>query len=64
MRYTGLVLATIVLFAVSGCSAARSIEQWKCDNWGMCHFGIQPSQPCGPSASQPVPMEFYETPPY
>ncbi|MCY3008408.1 MAG: hypothetical protein NTY42_01085 [Planctomycetota bacterium] len=21
----------------------RSIEQWKCDNLGMCHFGTRPS---------------------
>ena len=62
MRYTNLVLATIVLFAVSGCSAARGIEQWKCDKLGMCHFGTQPSQPCGPCNSQSVPMEVYETP--
>lgn len=29
---------------LTGCGALRSIEQWKCDNLGMCHFGVKPSQ--------------------
>lgn len=28
---------------LGGCGALRGIEQWKCDNWGMCHFGVTPS---------------------
>ena len=43
-KLTALVLATICL---PGCGMLRSIEQWKCDHLGMCHFGTQPS-------SQPV----------
>lgn len=30
---------------MGGCGAMRGIEQWKCDNWGMCHFGVTPSAP-------------------
>ncbi len=36
----------LLLFAVlsgSGCKTVRNIEQWKCDNWGLCHFGIKPT---------------------
>lgn len=32
---------------LSGCGFLRNIEQWKCDNMGMCHFGITPSVPHG-----------------
>jgi hypothetical protein len=48
-----LVAALAIVSVIPGCGIVRSIEQWKCDNWGMCHFGIQPSNPgpncCGPS---------------
>ena len=37
----------------SGCMALRNIEQWKCDNWGMCNFGTKPSA----STVQMVPDE-------
>jgi hypothetical protein len=30
-----------VLSCSCGCSAFRNVEQWKCDHWGMCHFGTQ-----------------------
>lgn len=43
-RIGRLVLLSAGLTSVLGCSTFRSIEQWKCDNWGMCHFGIKPSQ--------------------
>jgi len=41
---------------LTGCGALRSIEQWKCDKLGMCHFGVTPSQanwesPIAPPAS-------------
>lgn len=39
-----LILCTTPLF-LTGCGALRNIEQWKCDNMGMCHFGITPSMP-------------------
>ena len=32
-----------VLYWSAGCSVFRGVEQWKCDNLGMCHFGTQPS---------------------
>jgi hypothetical protein len=45
---------------LTGCGALRSIEQWKCDNLGMCHFGVKPSQanwgsPVAPPASCSTP---------
>lgn len=53
--FVQLSFAVAALCAVSGCGIIRGIEQWKCDNWGMCHFGIQPSVPasggCGPNAA-------------
>jgi hypothetical protein len=49
-----------ILVAAGGCGAVRNLEQWKCDRWGMCHFGIQPSlqpamaaAPCN-NPSQPM----------
>ncbi len=43
----------LVLCSMTGCGALRGIEQWKCDNWGMCHFA--PSRPgvYAPMAVQP-----------
>jgi|694.fasta_scaffold20229_2 hypothetical protein len=44
----------LILTSVTGCGAFRGIEQWKCDNWGMCHFA--PSRPgvYSPMAVQPT----------
>jgi hypothetical protein len=38
---------------LSGCGMCRSVEQWKCDNWGMCHFA--PTRPgvYSPTSVQP-----------
>lgn len=36
-------VATMIAVSCTGCGTLRSIEQWKCDNWGMCMFGVQPS---------------------
>lgn len=45
-----MLLAAMV--GSSGCKTIRGIEQWKCDNWGLCHFGIKPSHKNhAPSAS-------------
>jgi hypothetical protein len=38
-----LALAAVCLFFFAGCQQVRNIEQWKCDNLGMCHFGIRPT---------------------
>lgn len=62
MRHALYVLSTILLLTVSGCGVVRHVEQWKCDNWGICHHGIQPSQPCPPCACEPVPMQGYPAP--
>ena len=44
MRFaSSTVLSLIVCSTTGGCSCLRSIEQWKCDNLGMCHFGTRPS---------------------
>lgn len=40
-----------------GCSLFRDVEQWKCDNWGMCHFGTRPS-----GAFPPVDVPTFEAP--
>ncbi len=49
----------------SGCGAVRCIEQWKCDNFGMCHFGITPSVAPGyaPSPDPCAPPPYYPLPP-
>jgi hypothetical protein len=51
-----------MISGMTGCGAFRGIEQWKCDNWGMCHFA--PSRPgvYAPMSVQPtagVPMGYY-----
>ena len=38
-----VLLPLLSVVFVGGCGALRGIEQWKCDNWGMCHFGVTPS---------------------
>ncbi|MFM8570725.1 MAG: hypothetical protein ACKOAU_03915 [Pirellula sp.] len=59
------LLVLLIAFPLSvGCGMCRSIEQWKCDNWGMCHFApnragmyapmsVQPTY--GPPAAYPAP---------
>ncbi|MCU0707724.1 MAG: hypothetical protein MUF23_05485 [Pirellula sp.] len=75
-----LFFATTLFLSVSltGCQCIQQIEQWKCDNWGMCHFAQQrpgvyspmalpPSYGVPPSGlapmSAPAPMT-YATPTY
>jgi len=43
MRYAIKVLLFLATMTSAGCRIGRGIEQWKCDNLGMCHFGITPS---------------------
>ncbi len=38
-----LAVLIVVLSCTAGCGVFRSIEQWKCDNMGMCHFGTKPT---------------------
>jgi len=45
MRKLSLLLLCTTPFFLTGCGVLRNIEQWKCDNMGMCHFGITPSMP-------------------
>ena len=45
-----LVLALPLL---SGCGMCRSVEQWKCDNWGMCHFAPNRPGVYSPTSVQP-----------
>jgi hypothetical protein len=54
-KAAGMAIRIVVLAGVisccSGCGILRNIEQWKCDHWGMCHFGVEPtpapiSAPC------------------
>lgn len=37
------ILIVIASICSSGCKTIRGMEQWKCDHWGLCHFGIKPS---------------------
>jgi hypothetical protein len=54
----GCILLVFGLFSCSsGCGTMRGVEQWKCDNWGMCHFGTQPS-----AALPPLPPPQYSAP--
>jgi hypothetical protein len=49
-NFTRLMLILVgLLCGTGGCSTLRSVEQWKCDHWGMCHFGTTPT----PTASAP-----------
>lgn len=45
MRKSFCGLLAIAPLCLTGCGVMRSIEQWKCDRLGMCHFGTTPSQP-------------------
>jgi hypothetical protein len=47
----GVMLAVPML---SGCGMCRSIEQWKCDNWGMCHFAPNRPGVYAPMSVQPT----------
>ncbi|MFN5467471.1 MAG: hypothetical protein ACK5ZC_10480 [Pirellulaceae bacterium] len=62
-RYSaGLIL---LLATASGCGICKSIEQWKCDNLGMCHFGTSPSSPYNPygyGSAAPAPGVYPSTP--
>lgn len=46
-----LLLMLSLLGSTVGCSMFRSVEQWKCDNLGICQFGTQPTQPLTPPAT-------------
>ena len=46
-----LALTLLALSACTGCNSVRNFEQWKCDRYGMCHFGITPSAPSVPPAA-------------
>jgi hypothetical protein len=39
----------------SGCQCIQQCEQWKCDNWGMCHFA--PNKP-GVYSPMVLPQSF------
>jgi hypothetical protein len=43
MRNSLIVLLALTPVTLSGCGFLRNVEQWKCDNLGMCHFGITPT---------------------
>jgi len=59
MRLINRFLFIAFSLQVCGCSVCRNIEQWKCDNMGMCHFGITPTaKSIAPLASIP-----YQYPP-
>jgi hypothetical protein len=55
MRSWMLLIGAALMISLSGCEAMRGVEQWKCDNLGLCCFGIRPScqQGC-PSACGPM----------
>ncbi|MEZ6092169.1 MAG: hypothetical protein R3C05_30045 [Pirellulaceae bacterium] len=59
MRIIQIAIALTTVLLLSGCGVMRGIEQWKCDTWGMCHFGIRPSAaapPCsGPTCGLGAP---------
>ena len=38
-----LVVLAAGLLPATGCGLIRRTEQWKCDNLGLCFFGMQPS---------------------
>ncbi|MEI8211243.1 MAG: hypothetical protein WCI02_03790 [Planctomycetota bacterium] len=47
-------IGLVILVAMTGgCGAIRSMEQWKCDNWGMCHFAPRKPGVYTPMAVQP-----------
>lgn len=38
-----VILLAMSVLPATGCGIFRATEQWKCDNLGLCWFGIQPS---------------------
>ncbi|MBM3964429.1 MAG: hypothetical protein FJ308_05095 [Planctomycetes bacterium] len=53
MRFLQLLALLAIVGLANGCATVRSIEQWKCDNWGMCHFATQRPAVYSPMAVQP-----------
>ena len=51
MRFTFGIFFLLVVATSGGCRMIRGVEQWKCDNLGMCYFGTSPSG--GPQAYAP-----------
>lgn len=47
-----LAILLVAVISASGCGVMRSVEQWKCDRLGMCHFGTRPSMQTPP----PIPV--------
>jgi hypothetical protein len=43
MRNSLIILLALTPVTLTGCGFLRNVEQWKCDNLGMCHFGITPT---------------------
>jgi hypothetical protein len=46
-RILSLFLMLSACVSATGCKSIRNVEQWKCDNWGLCHFGIKPTRLAG-----------------
>ncbi|TVQ00879.1 MAG: hypothetical protein EA381_06585 [Planctomycetaceae bacterium] len=64
MRYFSVSVVMLATCLSAGCGVVRNIEQWKCDNLGMCHFGTTPSggmgvRPCEDGNCSP-PMHYGE----
>jgi hypothetical protein len=66
MRVLVFMFALVSVASTSGCQCMQQMEQWKCDNWGMCHFAQQrpgvyspmvlpPSYGVPPTGLAPVP---------
>ena len=56
-RLSMILICAVFMFAASGCQSIRRFDQWKCDKYGICMFGVQPScrQVCPqPACPQPV----------
>ncbi|MFN7625392.1 MAG: hypothetical protein ACK5PZ_01085 [Pirellula sp.] len=68
MRFLQLLGLLAIVTSANGCATVRSIEQWKCDNWGMCHFATQRPATYSPMAVQPgyapAPAMMYGQPAY
>ena len=52
-RLSIMSIYVVILFAASGCNAIQRLDQWKCDNYGICPNGVQPSHQPMPSACPP-----------
>ena len=65
MRKRSFLLLSCAPLLLTGCGMLRNIEQWKCDNWGMCHFGTSPSQSYVPAwESSDLPPVYAPAPVY